>query len=72
MSPHGALTEPSVSRAVRTHDRKGREGKGREKEGAEVSSMTSGSRPPRPAGEHPRTVSASVMDGGKAGMRGAW
>jgi hypothetical protein len=25
---HGALTEPSVSRVVRTHDRKGREGKG--------------------------------------------
>lgn len=30
---HTQLTEPSVSRAVRTHDRKGREGKGREKEG---------------------------------------
>jgi hypothetical protein len=40
--------------------------------GLKVSSMTSGSRPPRPTGEHPRTVSASVMDGGKAGMRGAW
>lgn len=27
---HGALSESSLSRVVRTHDRKGREGKGRE------------------------------------------
>lgn len=28
MSPHGALTEPSRTYRVVTHDRKGREGKG--------------------------------------------
>lgn len=73
MSTHGALTEPSVSYRVVTHDRKGREGKGSGREGGEGPSMTSGSRPSRPGWMvDDGLLVAGLMDGGYAGMRGAW